>query len=102
MGIFRYLHRNSPDGSKNADLTSETLRQTPVPESSESDFPAIIRSESEFSLGLNRSNSFADHMNELGLCDAGHTAFTLARLTIYGAAIVYVFGKYTTTGKANE
>ncbi len=49
----------------------------------------IPRSDSEFSLGLNRSTSVADTMNQLGLCDSGHAAVFVARIVLYSSMLVY-------------
>ena len=53
------------------------------------EFTSMSRSESEFSLGLNRSTSIGDHMNELGLCEAGHIAITITRITLFSCVIIY-------------
>lgn len=54
----------------------------------------MVRSESEFSLGLNRSLSVADGLTELGLCDAGHLAVSLGRFVLYSSIAVHAAKHY--------
>jgi len=61
----------------------------------------IPRSESEFSLGLNRSTSVAETMNQLGLCDTGHTAIFIARIVLYSSMLVCA-ARYLTAGSGRR
>ena len=55
---------------------------------------AMVRSESEFSLGLNRCLSIDDKLVELGLCDTGHWALTVGRFALFSSLGVYVARRY--------
>jgi hypothetical protein len=49
----------------------------------------MTRNDSEYSLGLNRSTSLHDKLNEFGLCEEGQILVTLGRLTVYSVITVY-------------
>ena len=83
-------------------LTTEALEENATLQAEESSQTGMVRSESEFSLGLNRSASIGDHINELGLCDAGHVAVSITRYTLYSVMIVYAANKWWYANKSNE
>ena len=49
----------------------------------------MTRNDSEYSLGLNRSTSLHEKLNEFGLCEEGQILVTLGRLTVYSVITVY-------------
>jgi len=75
-----------PHGSdSDIDIDIESPRSADAPQMPGLGIP---RSDSEFSLGLNRSLSVADTMGQLGLCDTGHTAIFVARIALYSSMLV--------------
>lgn len=60
------------------------------------------RSESEYSLGLNRSDSVAENIMELGtMCDAGLTVVMVGRVLFFSTAIVWAGSWLNSKGKSS-